>query len=630
MKNSSVFLTKRYFFICLCFIVFFLLFGRGTYAAQIAEKTPADIYSQVKFLVKDVQYIRQKNNITTPWPKFSIEYERAPQHVFQKTLEILDKINSYRIHVLKTGGIVVPKFSGRDITPNEVYSIVKRLHQEFEVLILLLPDHADKEIESDIYNGSDVEDRSFKLTITHTIVYAVLSEVSIVLDEALGIRGITSSDVYTRSEQVKEISRFLRSSQNLPLLVEKPERTDNKLSNHALQSVYRLLEQIHHAEMNLWMKPIEIPELPRKVIKSGDVYDAMGLVLAELQRIQFRLGLERGFDLTERYKNKTPDDVIYNTRRAMELLPDFSLETPLRQFDRRALIKTPNDVYSVTEHILQQLQQYRRLRGNQMKVEPMPLISGLKPQHVYAKALELIDKINLIRKQQHMGMISVPRYPLRKITPAEVFNQALRVDEELVLIYRQSGLSSQIWLASNNIRNYEDKTPSDVYWNMQRISLLLDTVLGGDVFTPDDVYHEVQLIQQDVIMLSQFFKQPIADNIWLQSELDLNNRPQEVLKQAKRVMKLIMEVQRRAGIFQKQDVLIPSGDVVTLSEVYNQVRLVVTELSELKLFLGINELSKYQQRQDNKTPGHVMQLLQGIQSALEILLHKKEISGMIK
>ncbi len=145
-------------------------------------------------------------------------------------------------------------------------------------------------------------------------VYAALSEVSIALEETLGLRSITPSEVFTRSLQVIELTRFLRRSQSLSMEVPMPERTQGKLPNHALKSVHQLLNRIRAAEKNLWMKPLKLPKLPRRVITPSDVYDGMGVAMAELQRIQFRLGLERDFPDPAQQENKTPDDVIQNTR----------------------------------------------------------------------------------------------------------------------------------------------------------------------------------------------------------------------------------------------------------------------------------------------------------------------------
>ena len=99
--------------------LFLLLFSLSANAVLSAEKTPSDVYRQVQLL--------SKNHISSPWPTVAPEQGRAPRHVFQKTLEILDKINLYRINVAHSGAITVPRFPGRDITPNEVYAALSEI-----------------------------------------------------------------------------------------------------------------------------------------------------------------------------------------------------------------------------------------------------------------------------------------------------------------------------------------------------------------------------------------------------------------------------------------------------------------------------------------------------------------------
>ncbi len=590
-------------------VVFF--FSMASRAELITQKTPADVYVQVELLSKDVQALRDANNIQTPWPKVAVEPGRQPHHVFQKTLEILDKINRYRINVAKIGAITVPRFPGRDITPNEVYSVVSRLRQELLLLVNTSPM---------LEQGEPVK---LNREITPADVYAKLSEISIVLDETLGIRGITPSEVYIRSKQVLQLAKFLHNSQNLPMGIPRPKHTVGKLPNHALKSVNQLLLKVQQAEKNLWMTPIKVTPVPRRVITPVDVYDAMGLALAELQRIQFRLGLERSFDIPRVKNNKTPDDVIQNTEWAWQLLPEFKLENPLVQYDRNALKKTPNDVYSVTEHVLEELIQYRHFLGVKTRPNTAAFISGLQPSHVYEKTLEVIEKINLLRLRHNLGPIVESRYPLRKITPTEVFNQVLQVDEELDVLYQKSGVPHQLWITSESVKEYEDKTPADVFLNMQKISLLLDTLLDPGVFTPDYVYREAELIRNEIHILADYLDEPVPDSLWSDVKLDLSTRPENVYPRVKKLLQLVLQMERRAGMFKVKDTSIPPGDNITPAEVYNLIRVVASEITKLKVFLGINQHAEYPPKVIGKTPGHVLQIIQGNISAMETFLHIK-------
>ncbi len=597
------------------YVVVFLLytlFALTAHGAVVAEKTPNDVYGQVQLLADRVKQLRTLNNISTPWPEVSPEEGREPRHVLQKALEILGKINQFRVNILKTGEISVPRFPGRDITPNEVYSAVVRLRRELDLLIPITRPN-EEEREAAVFLGKTPSD-----------VYAALSEVSLSLDETLGLRGFTPSDVYVQSVRILDLVTFLRKTQNLPMDVPKPPRTSGRLPNHALAAVYGLLQEIHKAEKNLWIKPVTVPKVPRRVITPGDVFDATNVVLAELQRIKYRLGLERDFKDPRPEPGKTPDDVIQNIEWASRLLPDFALELPLRQFDRKSLKKTPNHVYSVTEHILSRLREYRRRRGIQGPPRRAEIIYGLQPQHVYEKGLEILEKVDVLRRSYGLGPIAVQRYPLRVITPSEVFDLALRLDEELDILFRQGGMPSDLWLTASKVAEFDDKTPSDVFLNMRRISLLLDTVLGSEGFTPSHVFREAVSVRDNIKIIARALGEPCNgmsdENDILRPEI----QPRDVYFKARQVMRLVLEAKRRAGMFGVRDISIPPGKPVTPTDVFNQVRIIDAELTELKVFLGISSAAERPAFQEGKIPAQVFKVLEQAEEILRIILHKKQ------
>ncbi len=580
-------------------------------AAVIADKTPANVYAQVQLLASEVKRLRSLNKITSSWPEVKKEAGREPRHVLQKALEILGKINRFRKNVQKTGGISVPRFPGRDITPNEVFSAVVRLRRELALLL--------KEKKTDI--ESQVATITTEITPSH--VYASLSEISIALDETLGLRGFTPSDVYAQSLRVLELVKFLRQSQNLPMNVPNPERTSGKLSNHALSSVYGLFAKIRQAEENLWMKPLNVPDIPKRVITPVDVFDNISVSLSELQRIKYRLGLERDFSTPPRQTGKTPDDVILNTEWAIAMLPTFELERPLQQHDKKSLQKTPNHVFSVTSHILERLKQYRRLRGIRTPVQRADIIHGLRPHHVYEKGLEILEKIDVIRRSSNQGPITIQEFPLRLITPAEVFDLALRLDEELNILFTYAGMADELWLTSSEVKEFDNKTPSDVFLNMRRISQMLDTVLGSEGYTPSHVFREATSVKDNILIIANVLGTSIVVPTTVNSALEPSIEPRDVFFKAREVMGLVLKAEQRAGMFGVRDISIPPGQVVTPTDVFNQVRIIDAELTELKIFLGIPEVPIRPQIQEGKKPAHVYKMLELAEEGLLSILHLK-------
>ncbi|RLJ18142.1 hypothetical protein DJ030_12140 [bacterium endosymbiont of Escarpia laminata] len=168
---------------------------------------------------------------------------------------------------------------------------------------------------------------------------------------------------------------------------------------------------------------------------------------------------------------------------------------------------------------------------------------------------------------------------------------------------------------------YENKRPSDVFHIMQRISNLLDTILGSEGFTPNDVYREVLATKQDVQLIARALGETIPPETWSAPGFKSGTEPRAVLDKAREVVDLIAMAKRRAGMFGGRDIAVSTGETVTPSDVFNQVRLIDTELTEFKVFLGISMVPDRIQAQKDKVPGHVLQVLEGISAALRSLLH---------
>ncbi len=182
---------------------------------EVLSKTPGDVFVLVEALQFQTKALRERKNIRTNWPSIPVQHGKSPRHVYQKGLEVLDKISRLR-RIEHMGPVTVPVLPSRKITPEEVYELVLRLTGEIEV--------------------------------------------------------------FTKGE----VTRFLRMTQNLPMEVEPSAKTEGKHPNHALAMSYRLLEKIALAEKNLWMDPVKVPVVPKRVIKPEEVYDSLLSVMAEL------------------------------------------------------------------------------------------------------------------------------------------------------------------------------------------------------------------------------------------------------------------------------------------------------------------------------------------------------------
>ncbi len=271
--------------------------------------------------------------------------------------------------------------------------------------------------------------------------YRQLWQISKAFDPLLGVRGFSPNDVFAQSQHILDLVRFLRLTQNMPSMPKKPAKPKGKHPNHALASAYQLLQKIHRAEESLWIDAVDVPMVEKRVITPTEVYDALQTTIAELERIKFRLGVERLQAVVRPSTKKTPNDVIQNLQWAAAAMPIFPFDRPLQQYNPISLEKTPNDVFSLATHILKTIKLYKKARGIRVKARVPPPVHGLQPHHVYQKTLESLKKIVELRRAVGFVGNVMPRSPMRPITPSDVFEFASRLDNDLHLIYEKSGIN---------------------------------------------------------------------------------------------------------------------------------------------------------------------------------------------
>ena len=570
------------------------------YAFSLDNATPTDVNLVLRHARILIEQVRSDANVKTPWPETKVSGERFPRHVLQKCFEVLSKVNRVRVN-RNMGAIAIPRFPTREITPNEVMSAANRLVGECRLLVKENTSVASSD-DAKILNEQ-------RITATHN--YKLLSELSLALDPVLGLRGFSPGDVYAQSERVLKNAQFIRLSQNLPADVAKPERRAGTHPNHALKASVELLGCIATAESNLWMRPCAVPAQRRQKTAPNEVYDMLQIVLAEQQRIKYRLGVERHFLAPKPDKTKMPADVIQNIEWAKALMPDFSISRTLVQYDPQTLRKTPDDVYAIATAVTMQLEEYRTTRGIRGAPRLAVFVPNRQPKHVYQKTLECLEKINRLREQLGLGRTATHSLPLREITPTEVYDLTHRVKEELALISANDG-NEKSRLFTNQVR-----TPSDVHLIMSRNSNLLDTIIGPQGYTPSDVYRQADQVILELSLLRKHLgvTTPIEPVPFVEGKV-----PRDVIQISHQIVSLMGKAQRRAGMVQIAAPARITLETITPNEVFNDAGTILTELVSLKVRLQIEEEVDRAPPATGKTPSDVYQKMEYARRQLSSLL----------
>ena len=583
------------------FLLILFLFVLPLFAV---EKTPSDVYSESLILKEMLIALRKENGITAPLPKVPKQTGKLPRHVLQKTLEILSKVNRYR-EIHEYGSITLPPVPPRDITPQDVYNNVERLKVEVSYLLK----------DRSILKSKAFQFKAFK-NKTPSDAYRELWTVSLAFDKLIG-RGFTPTDVYILSEQIVEEIKFLRASQRETDNINKPKKRPNLLPNHALYASVDLIKKIHQDEKKLWMEPVPIPKIQQRVISPTEVYDSLQTVSAEINRIERRLGIERSFALKKNMPKKTPSDVVQNLEYAKMLLPNFEFDRPLNQYPKNSLIKTPSDVFALSEYILKKISYIKDRKGIKVHAKDTTYIYGLKPIYVYVKGLEDLEKVEKLKELEGFRPSQIPPSPDTKITPSEVYELILRLDDEIDLLYNKENPDYKLISYRDYMdkKEYSDKTPSDVYNNLWKISYELDTILNQD-YTPNETFILAKSIKNDIKKLACFFTES-ALNINIKSYT--SKRPADVFEKSVFVMDQLQEIKDR-GNLKSVKVSLPKDRIITPTTVYNALRIISGTISEIRVYYGVKRSTTTVELVSDKTPSDVYQIVEESSSLLKKIL----------
>ncbi|NPA10807.1 MAG: hypothetical protein GXO62_01015 [Epsilonproteobacteria bacterium] len=591
--------------------IIFLIIATLLFANKL--KTPSDVYSYAMLLKKKVEFLRKESGITAPFPTVPPQHNKYPRHVIQKALEILSKINLYRISK-GYGEIFIPPYPAREITPSDVYEMVKRLDAEVTPFI------KDKQFLASLrlvkYKGKTPND-----------VYRLLWSISLAFDSLLGIHGYTPTDVYALSQKLIETVKFIRETQNMYKLPPKPKKIPNLHPNHALYASYGFLSKVRDAEKHLWIDPTEVPKKPHRVITPTDVYDSLQYNIAELQRIKYRLGVERYFKLKPVKESKTPSDVVQNIKYATLLMPVFDFDKKLIQYPISSLQKTPNHVYAATKEIIKKIAILKNLKGIKQRAKEPPFIYGLKPIHAYQKAIEATEKALRLKVQMGFYPSEVPSEPLREITPNEVYEMVIRLDGIITILLHKAGYKkAEEYIYKNNKKIPRGKTPSNVYHNLWLISNNLDVLLASE-YTPNETFAlSSKIFTKVAVLLDKLrIKPSVIQSIKNEDFPDIANKtPADVFKLTLKLYQEIKNVQKRFNM-NETNIIIPQEKKITPNTVYNSLRIINASINEILIYKNIDEtqiMNPYSVPK-NKTPTDVYKNVLKIYNLLKALYNEK-------
>jgi len=271
-----------------------------------------------------------------------------------------------------------------------------------------------------------------------------------------------------------------------------------------------------------------------------------------------------------------------------------------------AKIITPNDVYAQVMLISKEIHfllKYHELEHNHKEVLARTNIkTKLKPRTTWQKTYEIMIKVNILRKSHNMPIIEpINIEPILELDPAMVYEQTQRILTELRIIKYRLDIKNRQYKPSK----YSNKTPQDVFNELNHISASLDTI-NKSVFTPSYVFGEAMRVYDDLTTILNYLN--IKDDT-IPTKRDNSATPLETFSTAMKIIEAIRTLQKRVSIetvnfssFKKKN---PSP-----SDVFTMVQMILSELQTIKANIGLfHYITPAATSYNSKTPADVDQLM---------------------
>ena len=262
--------------------------------------------------------------------------------------------------------------------------------------------------------------------------------------------------------------------------------------------------------------------------------------------------------------------------------PEAAQRPPARasvEFPERRPGMTPSNAFQAVQDVIAEIDILREALGVDDHPPESELMDDRNPIHVYAKSLEVLEKVVSVQQRMDIPAGRVGRIPFRRVDAADIVANLEYILGELRVIKARRGIDRRIESAPLEL----DRTYSMIYTRLSDASFMLDA-LRGQSLTSDDVYRLALSVLDEMV--------PIGEK--LDATLNFEAPPVtgrtksiDVARQVARATYKVVNLQ----IGLRMD---PSGVPATTlvrgtpSAHYDAINMLLAEMARIKLHLGVN------------------------------------------
>lgn len=271
---------------------------------------------------------------------------------------------------------------------------------------------------------------------------------------------------------------------------------------------------------------------------------------------------------------------------------------------------TSDDVFREALILERQIDLLREATNNTHDIKKPQPQKNKSPVHVYAKSLEVREKIAAVQKLYGLETIDSRSIPSSEIAATDVLNAVVGLTTAMSTVLQSHNLIDPTGrsIATGN-------TPNEVYEKLWLISNSLDTFIGP--IQPSSVHVSVTHALIGVKQIAQKINVEIPDLMSARAGVD----PKDVNIEGYRNLYRLGKLQRELGLSTIPVGTFPIGSI-TPADVYDTTNIILAELSRLRVRLKIPSPSYEKVNAEVDDPAVVLVQMQQIGQISNLLIKK--------
>ena len=257
---------------------------------------------------------------------------------------------------------------------------------------------------------------------------------------------------------------------------------------------------------------------------------------------------------------------------------------------------SPSEVFQSVADLTAEIEILREELGVYDYPPEAELTYDRMPVHVYAKSLELLQKIARVQNRLGVSAGETRQIPFKEIVPSDVLSNVEYIIAELRRIKTQMAIEREITPAPL----VAGKTPSLVYQALASASLLLDGLQGRQL-GPNDVFLNCARILDEMEFIATKLRVSLDLDF---PEVEGTKRSKDVAQQVLRATYKVINLQTKLGMDASA---VPNITLVrvTPTEVFDATNMLLAEFARIKLHLEIDLPRNERPEAKGRTPTDV-------------------------